>query len=498
MNMKKTVSNNIFAALCLLVFSAFFWTFSENDAAADSRLRMKKHSEVYTYSVDSVSVLRSGDYVTVGLSIDLDSLKVRSTRAILFTPCLTNGQDSLVLPSVGVYGRQRYYYYLRQDNGAMISGKDEITFRADQTDSLRVPYRTTTAYRDWMGGCSLILSSEEYACCGIGTKKDKRSLLEDAMYMPSYHFIRPAAEGPKNRSLAGKAYVDFRVNKTDIDPSYHTNAIELGKIRATIDSVRSDSDVTVTKLWMKGYASPEGNYKHNDELARDRTQTISNYVRMLCSLDPSVVVTEHEAEDWGGFIEWLRDSSTLSTTEAILKIAEDSAMAPDTKEKTLRRKFPKETKYLISDVFPSLRRTEYRIEYSIRSFDDPVEILEKVKTEPGKLSLREFFIAANSLEPGSADFNRVFEVAAAMFPNNETANLNAANAALESGDRALAARHLEKAGEGGEAEYSRGIYFAQANDFASAVEHFDAAAEMGVPDAAEAAAIYRKYIGKNK
>ncbi len=494
--MKNSVSR-IFACL---VFGTALLSLGLGSAKADNRLKMKKHPAVYSYSVDSVSVLRSGDYVTVGLSIDLDSLKVKSTRAILFTPYLTNGKDSLVLPSVGVYGRQRYYYYLRQDNGTMISGKDEITFRADQMESMRVPYRTTASYSDWMTGCSLVLTSDEYACCGIGTKKDTQSLLDDAMYMPSYHYIRPAAEGPKNRSLAGKAYVDFRVNKTDIDPSYHRNAIELGKIRATIDSVRSDADVTVTKLWMKGYASPEGNYKHNDELARDRTQTISNYVRMLCSLDPSVVVTEHEAEDWGGFVQWLRDSSTLmtTTTEAILAIAEDGAMAPDAKEKMLRRKYPQETKYLISDVFPSLRRTEYRIEYSIRSFDDPVEILEKVKTEPGKLSLREFFIAANSLEPGSADFNRVFEVAAAMFPTNETANLNAANAALESGDRALAARHLEKSGDSGEAEYSRGIYAAQANDFASAVQHFEAAAEKGVPDAAEAAAIYRKYIGKNK
>ncbi len=495
--MKKTASN-IFTVLLLFTFSAVLWSSNPAEASADSRLRMKRHSETYSYEVDSVSVLRKGDNVAVGLRIDLDSLKLRSTRAILFTPYLTNGKDSLVLPSVGVYGRQRYYYYLRQNNGTMISGKDEITLRSDETDSLRVPYSTVAAYRDWMGGCSLILTSEEYACCGIGTKKDTRSLLEDAMYMPSYHYIRPEAEGPKNRSLAGKAYVDFRVNKTDIDPSYHSNTIELGKIRATIDSVRSDADVTVTKLWMKGYASPEGNYAHNDELARDRTQTISNYVRMLCSLDPSVVVTEHEAEDWGGFIAWLRDSSTLANTGAILEIAADSTMAPDAKEKLLRRKYPKDTKYLISDVFPSLRRTEYRIEYSIRSFDDPVEILEKVKTEPGKLSLREFFIAANSLEPGSADFNRVFEVAAAMFPANETANLNAANAALESGDRALAARHLEKSGDSGEAEYSRGIYAAQENDFESAVRHFETAAEKGVPDAAEAAAIYRKYIGKNK
>ena len=72
-------------------------------------------------SVSRFKMERNGKYLSVEMEMDLTGLEVESNRAVLLTPRLVNGTDSLDLPSVGIYGRRRYYYYVR--NGvSMISG----------------------------------------------------------------------------------------------------------------------------------------------------------------------------------------------------------------------------------------------------------------------------------------------------------------------------------------------------------------------------------------
>lgn len=73
---------------------------------------------------DSLSVERDGSRVRVSMQLRLSDLNLKSSRAVLFTPCLVGETDSLALPSVGIYGRQRWFYYRRMGDG-MISGHDE-------------------------------------------------------------------------------------------------------------------------------------------------------------------------------------------------------------------------------------------------------------------------------------------------------------------------------------------------------------------------------------
>ena len=74
---------------------------------------------------------RNGKYLTVEMDFDLTELDVDANRAVLLTPRLVNGTDSLDLPSIGIYGRRRYYYYIR--NGInTISGESEMAFRTSK------------------------------------------------------------------------------------------------------------------------------------------------------------------------------------------------------------------------------------------------------------------------------------------------------------------------------------------------------------------------------
>lgn len=61
-----------------------------------------------------------------------------------------------------------------------------------------------------------------------------------------------------------------------------------------------------------------------------------------------------------------------------------------------------------------------------------------------------------SMNPAPDEFTDVFQTAVRMFPNDETANLNAANAAIRRDDFGTARKYLDKTGDSAEAVYARG------------------------------------------
>ena len=76
-----------------------------------------------------------------------------------------------------------------------------------------------------------------------------------------------------------------------------------------------------------------------------------------------------------------------------------------------------------------MRRSEYRIDYTVREFTVE-EGREIIKTRPQQLSLSEMFAVANSYETGSKEYNDVFEIAVRMYSSDPVANLNAANISI--------------------------------------------------------------------
>ncbi len=486
----KTIS----ASIILLLGVALSAHAEEAKSVAASDTLAQKISSVTT--TDS-HIKRDGSSVVVDMTIDLSELKPRSTRAVLLTPYIISGADSLALPSIGIYGRQRYYYYVRKDNG-MISGKDETTlWDKNRTDT--IAYHANATYCDWMNDCELVLVRRDYSCCEKTVGSESENLIDHALYVPpvpetpSVRYVSPKAEVVKSREVNGRANVIFPVGKTTINPNLGNNTIELNKIRASIDSIRLDKDITVTSINLKGYASPEGSYESNKRLASGRTDAIRDYILKFADIKRKLMHTEAEPEDWEGFITWLKESD-IPEKYKMLEIAENKSLTPDQKEQKLKKAAPKAYASIVKEVFPSLRRTEYRIDYSIRSFSDPKEMLEIMKTQPQKLSMQEFFLAASSLQMGSEEFNEVFETAARIYPDDPVANLNAASAAIEREEYKRAARHLEKAGEDGEAAWARGVLAACTENYEEAAKQFHIAAELGIEGAQEAAEAFDKYI----
>lgn len=145
-------------------------------------------------------------------------------------------------------------------------------------------------------------------------------------------------------------------------------------------------------------------------------------------------------------------------------------------------------------MYPPLRHTEYKIKYKVRRFLDPEEIRRVMKTEPAKLTLNDFNLAAEGYEPGSPEFNEVYDIMVRIHPDSEIANLNAANAALQSGNLPAAEKYLAKAGSSPEAEYSRGLLKLMQEDYAGSKPAIEAAAANGIEGAAELLESLNRYL----
>lgn len=448
-------------------------------------------SAVASDPVSDVCVERSESTLIVNMNVDPAVVDPKSNREEWLRPLITNGADSLWLRPVVIAGRTRYYHRLRRDGNLpdgyymMRSGKGE-----------RYAYSEVVQYADWMEMSTLVMKRDIDGCCGDAVEPSVLSDLamldfRPRVFEPVLVYVKPEAEAVKTREVHGSAYIDFRVNRTDIDPGYRRNPEELAAIRATIDAVRSDKDVTITSLSVKGFASPEGSYKNNELLAKGRTEALVGYVRDLYSFPAGLMSASWEAEDWDGLVKYVR-SSDLDDSDAILAVITDDSLAPDAREWRLKSRYPEQYKFLLAEVYPGLRHSDYAVNYTVRNYVTVDEIAAVMAVAPQNLSLEELYRLARSLDKDSPEFKEVMEVAVRMYPDSPIANLNAAMTAVGHAEYDMARTYLDKAGDTPEATYARGlIAVKEANDYAGAVRLFEAA--KGVPEARQAIDTLREY-----
>ena len=246
--------------------------------------------------------------------------------------------------------------------------------------------------------------------------------------------------------------------------------------------MRNDKDITITSVWLKGFASPESPYKHNTDLAIGRTAALKKHIGQLYHFADNIIQTDYEPEDWAGLRRYVEQSNIDHRTEILVMI--DSDMEPDAKEAKIKRTYPEEYRFMLQNFYPALRHTDYRIDYNIRTFSEADEIRRIMAEQPQKLSLNEFYLVAGKYEPGTDEFTEVFNTAVRMFPNDEIANLNAANAAIRRDDFGTARRYLDKAGDSAEAVYARGALAVREGYIDTARRYLSKAKEMGLEKAA--------------
>ena len=430
--------------------------------------------------IKDLNIARNEGNLFISMRMDVTALDVKSDEEIILTPALKSSEETFVnLPAVRINGRNRYYHHLRNDKLA----DEPYFYRTGKVDEIH--YQAMTPYAEWMDNASVVMGEDLCGCCSelLMNNDDLLTQLDMApkVFEPLFVYVQPEVETVKTRNVKGSAFIDFPVNQTVIYPEYRNNPSELKKIQQTIDVVKNDPDTRITAISIKGYASPEGSYANNTRLAKGRTEALKKYVQELYHFDPSIFTTAYEPEDWEGLERYV-EASDLADKEGILDlIAGDEE--PDRKDASIKRRYPDTYAFLLKNCYPALRHSDYTVEYIVRSYTDVEEAKRIMKTAPGKLSLQEFYTIANTYESGTPAYNEVFETAVRMYPDDETANLNAANVAMNKRDLTAARNYLEKAGTGKEAEYARGVLAALEGNYAEARTHLQQAKAMGVSEA---------------
>lgn len=436
-------------------------------------------------NVDSYTMQRDGSHVILDMNIDISQLKVKSANAVILTPHIVRDTMSVALKSVGLYGRNRDFFNQRNEELALTNSED-ITYRRSKAPEM-VTYRAIVPYEAWMDGCQLVFQRKDCGCNNAVTGTEGTILVDRfplEPYIPTLVYIRPEAERVKTRELSGTAYIDFAMSKMNIDPALRNNSEEIAKITNSIDVVKADADATITSITIKGYASPESSYANNTRLAKGRTESLKSYVEALYDFDSDIFITDYEPEDWAG-LERFVEASTLKNRDNILAIIR-SESEPDHKEWVLKSSYPQEYAHLFANCYPALRHSDYAITYTLRHYSDPVEIAKIMATAPQKLSLDEFYILAQTYESGSTELNELWETAVRMYPEDEIANLNAANSAIDKGDFKRAERYLDKAGDRAEVDYARGCIEILQGNYEASLPHLQKAIEGGIEEAAPA------------
>lgn len=398
-----------------------------------------------------------GDSLYVDMAVTTEGRNVPSRMSADFTPVLVSSERSLALPAVSLMGRNSYRNHRRAL--ALMSAKERGAYEKsapyyvvpDYKGDSRMDYRLALPYEAWMSSAQLTLQRIDCGC-GKSSVTDVRLLagkvsLEEVIVIERYRiephlaYIRPEAEAVKSRAEQGESFLDFAVGKTSVNPEFGRNAAELEKIRRMIDLVQDDKDLTIKRIVIVGYASPEGSLAMNERLSEGRAKALRDYLQSRYPAIPgSLYSIRFGGENWDDLVEAVQ-TSDMPDKQAVLDIIDRYSIIGGREAKLMALKGGTPWRYMLREMFPSLRKVTVTVDYDVRNFDAE-EAKAVVKTHPQNLSLNELYLVANTYEPGSEDFNSLFETAVRLYPESVTATVNAAVAALERRDFVGAERYL--------------------------------------------------------
>lgn len=436
-------------------------------------------------SVRNIDVARIADKTVLRMEFILDSLDVPSNRYRAFTPVIrsSDGQNEQRLKTLIVSGRRQEIVFERE-------GIDPLY--ADNCDNLRRYNGTFQTYgyydeldsQPWHSSANIYLECD---LCGCGDLlKNKEAFLTSLKPTDPYDLIALTdvvpAPAKKERNLHGSAYITFVVDRWEMKPDYMDNRRELRKITDTLDVMVKDPNVSVREVKIHGFASPESPYEHNKMLAENRAKSLTDYVRQLYRLPANVFApAKATPENWEGLRAAVVDMSTniLPHKQQILDLIDDNTLQPDPKEWKIKQQYPDEYRYLLQNVYPGLRRSDYDISFNFSDFTLE-QAKEIYKTRPYQLSLREMWDVAQTMQPYSPEYNKVMQTAVNVYPDAPEALINLANVAIRQKDLLKAESLLERAGDSAETLNTRAVVAIIQGRYAEAEKLLDAAAQQGL------------------
>lgn len=438
--------------------------------------------------------------LSVKMNFNLDELDIKRQHSLTLIPVITSadGSREQELTPLVVNGRVRNKVMKRKVALVYRENVNNITtIQRRNGASQQVAYETYIPFKRWMANGNLNIKGVVTGCaeCDEGNETAYMGgimpVREPVFVSP---FIAPKEETVKHRSETRTARLQFRQDSYNIDPNFKENRSELNEVRNSIQLVKGNNDLTITGIYVTGYASPEGRFSYNMKLSELRAKALAQYMKGdLRGIDPNLYHTDWKGEDWEGVRAEVVKHPKLMKQQEVLDIIDHCGDDKDACEEQLKALVPPEIyQRLLNEMYGPVRRNEYRVEYNVRHFDLE-EGKRMVKTRPDLMSVSEINRVAESYGKGSREYTECLLTAAQTYPQNVTAVNNAALALLENGRAEEAVTLLIKAPQKPELLNMLGTAYYKTGQTDEALKAFERAAAMGYEPAAENERILKEY-----
>ena len=418
------------------------------------------------------------DSIRIAFDVILDRVDLGTNAQLSLRPRLVSqdGTQIYEFAPISLAGRNRHIMWQR---GQRTTPKP---LRA-RDERIVVPVSITAPAFEWTRTSKLNVVEVITGCASCELERHEFTVSDQLTrdpYRPNFSlaYLTPKVEVVKMRTDRFVARFNFRVNRVELLPYYGNNSAEFARVDSVANAIFGNKDVTVRAVKIDGYASPEGIENNNIYLADARAKAFVNYLERTYGLSTRLFQVQGHGEDWDGLRQWLLNNRDNRWSRPLLDIVNGYARNNDVR-KELMKKLDGGAAYnfLLDNVLPDLRRTEYQFTYEVRSYGGE-EVNEPYRTNPRLLSLAELFQVAAGFPEGSAERRGVFETARRLFPGDPVSRFNAVAAGLAAGHSEDYADELAKFPTSPELFNNLGVYHALNYNYEKAEECFRRAGNL--------------------
>ena len=407
----------------------------------------------------------------------LDRVDLGTNAQLNLRPRLVSQDGTQVyeFAPISVAGRKRHIMWQRGER----TTPQPLRARGER---MVVPVSITAPAYEWTRTAKLNVEEQITGCASCELERHEFTVAERLSrepYRPTFSvaYITPEAEAVKVRSEKFVARFNFRVNRTELLRNLGNNGVEFARVDSVANAILGNKDVTVRTVNIDGYASPEGQEANNIRLADGRAKSFVKYLEQTYGLSTRLFQVQGHGEDWAGLRQWLTANNTQWNAQ-LFDIVDGQARNNNARKDQLKKLDGGNAyRFLLENVFPELRRTEYQFTYQVRSFN-AAEAIERYKTNPRLLSLSELYLVGNSFPEGSAERRGVFDTAQRLYPDAPVSRFNAIAGNLAAGNNGNFTDFLANFPASAEQLNNLGVHYALAGNYQQAAECFRRAGNL--------------------
>lgn len=367
--MKFTTKTILFGALSASMFIT----------ACDPLKKMSKNIKCEAFKAVPSALEVRGDSVEVGFTCTLPKGAVAPKGIIKLEPVITYGNsEEKVLRTYVVRGEKA------KDNADQVANKD---------GSVTVNYKEKVLYEPAMRKCTVVvipnIKIKNYdevldRCFELPKCTLTTGIRDIARTFESDEEVSIPTAGNNGPKMERKATIYYIVDTWDFKPKFLNAKAKISnpsELKQFVSYLSDKTSFALTGLTLASSASPDGTYKRNALLARNRDITVYNFVKKELkrlgyaevndSLFSSRVKTTEEMEG----LKQAIDASILKDKSFFLDIL-NSSDAPDVKERKMREEYENgknfvyknsnkkhwtSYRYILDNIMPRLRRSEMTV-----------------------------------------------------------------------------------------------------------------------------------------